>query len=82
MGSQSKVANSKIVSIFFAEDDVFRFEVPMNDVMPGQVSKSLQDILDNYSSTILIYIFIVLNHRKNTLMTSLSCLPSKYSRMT
>ena len=55
--------------IYVNEDDVLGFEVAMDNVMLGEVGKSLENILNDKSGTIRIYLFIALDNRSYTLMT-------------
>lgn len=82
IGRQSKIADSKIPSIFLAEHDVFRLQVAVDDAVAGEMGKSSQDILQYCSGLLGIELAATLDESMCTFKRSLSCDPSRYSKMT
>lgn len=82
VGGQAEIANSDFPTFVPFEHDVFRLEVPVDDAAAVEVHQPVEQTL-NY----LLYVFSLqsnsaLPNNSFTLMSSLSCIPYKYYRIT
>ena len=82
MGGQPEVADGEVTAILLSEDDVFGLQVSMDYPVLVEVVDSSQDVLDDLSGLAAINFLFALSVERSTFRISLSCFPSRYSKMT